>query len=253
MSLQLEGSSVERRDGYRVIRTPQNPTYWWGNFLLLDEAPGVGEFDGWLETFRREHPTATHTTFGVDSTDGVLPAEEEVRAAGFTVERMVVMSAKAVHDPPRPNRDAVYRRVVSDDDWVQAVDLQMANNESHEPVAHRAFSEKKLEMTRAMAEAGYGGWFGAFIDGRMRAGMGLFSDGSGVARFDAVDTHPEFRGRGLAGTLVEFVSRFGFGELRAETLVMVADPEYLAIRVYRSVGFADREVQLQLERRPPDA
>jgi hypothetical protein len=31
---------------------------------------------------------------------------------------------------------------------------------------------------------------------------------------------------------------------------MVADPEYLAIRVYRSVGFAASETQLQAERPP---
>ena len=63
-------------------------------------------------------------------------------------------------------------------------------------------------------------------------------------------THPDARGRGLAGTLVHEVSRFGFDELGAETLVMVADPDYLAIRVYRSVGFADTETQLQADRKP---
>jgi hypothetical protein len=34
---------------------------------------------------------------------------------------------------------------------------------------------------------------------------------------------------------------------------MCADPGYLAIRVYRSVGFADGETQLMIERKPPDA
>ena len=54
----------------------------------------------------------------------------------------------------------------------------------------------------------------------------------------------------LAGTLVHEISRFGFADLEAETLVMVADPEYLAIRVYRSVGFADTEIQIGVERKP---
>ena len=48
------------------------------------------------------------------------------------------------------------------------------------------------------------------------------------------------------------ISRFGFADLDAETLVMVADPEYLAIRVYRSVGFADTEVQVGVERWPTE-
>jgi predicted GNAT family acetyltransferase len=80
--------------------------------------------------------------------------------------------------------------------------------------------------------------------------MGLFRAGSGLARFQSVETRPEARGRGLAGTLVHHVSGYGFAELEARTLVMVADPAYLAIRVYRSVGFAETESQLQAERRP---
>lgn len=46
------------------------------------------------------------------------------------------------------------------------------------------------------------------------------------------------------------VGRYGFDELGARTLVMVADPDYPAIRVYRSVGFEDAETQLQAERKP---
>ena len=75
------------------------------------------------------------------------------------------------------------------------------------------------------------------------------TDSTGLARFQSVQTHPDARGRGLAGTLVHHVSRYGFGPLGAHTLVMVADPTYLAIRVYRSVGFEVAETQLQVERR----
>ena len=67
-----------------------------------------------------------------------------------------------------------------------------------------------------------------------------------------VSVRPDARGRGLAGTLVHEISRFGFADLDAQTLVMVADPEYLAIRVYRSVGFADTEVQIGTERKPEE-
>ena len=34
---------------------------------------------------------------------------------------------------------------------------------------------------------------------------------------------------------------------------MVADPDYLAIRVYRAVGFADTETQLGAQRSPDQA
>ena len=98
--------------------------------------------------------------------------------------------------------------------------------------------------------AGHGAWFGAFVDGRLLSQMGLVAASPGLARFQSVETHPDARGQGLAGTLVDHVSRYGFGELGATTLVMVADPDYSAIRLYRSVGFSDGESQLQAEKPP---
>jgi ribosomal protein S18 acetylase RimI-like enzyme len=65
-----------------------------------------------------------------------------------------------------------------------------------------------------------------------------------------VQTHPDARNQGLASTLVHHASTYGFAELGARTLVMVADPEYLAIRIYRALGFSDNETQLQFTKHP---
>jgi ribosomal protein S18 acetylase RimI-like enzyme len=76
------------------------------------------------------------------------------------------------------------------------------------------------------------------------------SVGGGRARYQAVETDPDFRRRGLAGSLVFHVSRFGFEALEAHTLVMVADPNYFAIDLYRALGFEATQAQLQIERPP---
>ena len=52
----------------------------------------------------------------------------------------------------------------------------------------------------------------------------------------------------IARAVLAFANRFGFEVLGAERLVMVADPAYFAIDLYRSMGFVDRETQLQIER-----
>jgi hypothetical protein len=39
--------------------------------------------------------------------------------------------------------------------------------------------------------------------------------------------------------------------MAVRTLVIVADPDEPAIRIYRSVGFRDAELQVQLQRNPP--
>ena len=36
--LTLGGSTIEHRDDHLVVRTPDNPLHWWGNFLLLPAA-----------------------------------------------------------------------------------------------------------------------------------------------------------------------------------------------------------------------
>ncbi len=249
--LEHGGSQVEDRDDHLVVRTPHNPSFWWGNFLLLAGPPAADDADRWLERFATAFPGAPHVALGVDGTSGQAGDLAGFTERGLTVEVSTVMTASTVHEPPRPNTRATYRRLVSDDDWAQSVELQLAcDDDGLEGASHREFVVTRTATHRALAERGRGGWFGAFLEGRLVSQMGLLSASPGLARFQAVETHPAERGQGLAGTLVHHVSRVGFGELGARTLVMVADPGYLAIRVYRSVGFEGSEVQLGAARRP---
>ena len=252
MLLALQGSAIEEHDDYLAVRSPHNPDFWWGNFLLLRADPSSTSVLHWEEAFTREFPTASHRAFGVDGTRGGTAAFGEFAAAGYDVEASVVMTATAVHAPPHPNRDATYRRLDLTDplDREAAIDLRMANAPTREPTGHRRFLGESMTSMAALQEQGAGSWFGAFLDGRMVSGMGLFSDGHGLARFQSVDTHPEARGRGLAGTLVHYVSTYGLTPLGATTLVMVADPDYHAIRIYRSVGFENTETQVAIELAP---
>lgn len=251
--LQLAGSVVDDRGDHLVVRTPHNPRFWWGNFLLLERVPMAADTDRWIERFRTEFPGAEHMALGFDGADGTVDDLAAFAERGVRCEALTVMSASAVNEPPRPNREALYRQLRSHDDWAQSVELRVACNNEQEERAYREFATLKVATNRTLAEAGHGGWFGAFLDGQLVAQMGLFAAGAGLARFQAVETHPEFRGQGLAGTLVHQVSRYGFGQLGAKTLVMVADPLYLAVRVYRSVGFLDDESQLQAFESPATA
>jgi RimJ/RimL family protein N-acetyltransferase len=248
--LEISGSQVTDRGDHLVVRTPDNPTFWWGNFLLLAAPPADRErAEGWLAAFEAEFPQARHRTFGIDGTSGVATDAGFFAQAGLEVDVTTVMTASEVHAPPRPDTVATYRPLDGDADWAQQVELSMAG----EDVGYdREFCEARAAQLRRLVDAGHGQWWGAFEDGRLLSSMGLFRASPGLARFQTVKTHPEARGRGLAGTLVHAISRFGFDELGAQTLVMVADPDYLAIRVYRSVGFADTEVQVGVERKPPN-
>jgi ribosomal protein S18 acetylase RimI-like enzyme len=248
--LERSGSLLEDRGTHLVVRTPDNPTYWWGNFLLLATPPSdADDARRWLGAFEAEFPEARHRAFGVDGHDGDRSDLAPFADVGLDLDVSTVMTATAVHEPARPNTDATYRRLESDADWHQQIELDLAGEE---PGTHDLeFVTARSQAERRLVAAGYGAWWGAFEADRLLASMGLFTASPGLARFQNVKTHPDARGRGLAGTLVHRVSRYGFDDLGATTLVMVADPDYLAIRIYRSVGFADTERQLQAERKPP--
>jgi len=237
--LALEGSQVTDRGDHLVIRTLSNPDYWWGNFLLLrDLKPGSG--GGWMARFAAEFPDAQHTALGLDEPDGraVDPGE----LAGMTMERNAVMTATSVHAPPHPNTEAVFRTLEGDADWQQSLELTAAVY-AGEPGGDAGFLTAQLAAKRALTEAGHGAWSGAFLDGTLVSQLGLITVESGLARYQSVETHPAARRRGLAGTLVWHAGATALtGGTR--TLVMVAEPDDAAIRVYRSVGFTVTEHQL---------
>ncbi len=247
--LEHSGSTVTDRGSYLVVRTPDNPTFWWGNHLLLADAPrDEAEAEEWLATFAREFPEARHRTFGVDGTTGDVADVAPFADLGMETEVLSVMTATEVHPPPRPHTGATIRTLTSDDDWAQQVELSMVGEEFG---YDREFCTARTLAERSLVEQGYGAWWAAFDGETLLASLGLFTASPGLARFQHVKTHPDARGRGLAGTLVHRASRYGFDDLGAHTLVMVADPDYLAIRIYRSVGFADTERQVQVTRKPP--
>ena len=244
--LKLGGSVVEDRSDHLVVRTPHNPTFHWGNFVLLDRPPAAQEVPGVLAEFDAAFPDSRHRAIGVDVTTDRAEALAPLVEAGLSLEIAAVMTARATRPPPRPDTQASYRPLTSDDDWGQRVALSARCNENHETDDYLGFATARAATDRLLTESGHGAWWGAFHEGRLVSSLGLFRAGAGLGRFQSVETDPDFRGRGLAGTLVHHVSRWGLSELGAETLVMVADPEYVAIRVYRSVGFAETERQTQL-------
>jgi GNAT superfamily N-acetyltransferase len=247
----LEGGQVVDYGDYLTLHSPQNPMFWWGNFLLMPESALRDEADTWVSRFARAFPDAEHMAIGVDGTDGCTARPASYLEAGFRLECSTVMTATAVRSPPHGNQTAQYRPLETEDDWRQAVELRIAC--ADDPASSREFSERRVADQRRIAEAGHGSWFGAFQNGRLAAQLGLYSDGGPIARFQNVETHPLARRQGLAGTLVHRAGRYGLDTLGARTLVMVADPGYSAIRIYRSVGFADRETQVTLQREPARA
>jgi GNAT superfamily N-acetyltransferase len=277
----LEGAETTDRGDYLVVRTRDNPDFYWGNFLLLGAWPEPGSADGWLARFAAEFPAARHVALGVDAesdmpvpasgrlggvvfpqggsggmgppgkerASGASGAPEEFRAAGLEPERATVLTCvgTGVVPPPRPSTEAEIRRLESDDDWQQSLQLAIrCFGDSGSYLSHRAAARRRI------TREGRGAWFGAFTAGRLVAQLGVCDAGQGLVRYQDVETDPAARRRGLAGTLVWRAGRYAAEAFAARLLVIVADPAENAIRVYRGCGFADAQSQFSFERQPAE-
>jgi len=250
-----EGSEVTDRGGYLVIRSPGNPGFWWGNFLLLRAWPREG--DGWLDRFAAEFPQAEHVAIGVDVTEAGGPEVGSAVPAEFAAlepETSTVLTSAGIQKPRHVNTEAEIRPLESDQDWRQSLELTLRCYGEQSPGDFQQLrSATRRRLTQGAqgvqgAQAGRAAWFGAFDGGRLVAQLGICDAGGGLARYQDVETDPAARRRGLAGTLVWHAGRFARAGLGASTLVIVADPAEGAIRIYRGCGFADAQTQFGFAR-----
>lgn len=251
--LAATGSVIEEHDQHVVVRTPDNPTFYWGNFLLLRVVPTELEVVLWIELFERTFPDCGHLALGIDLPDGGVRDLSGFVTAGLTVEVSQVLTANEVAPPRAVRHTAEIRPLVSTSDWEALVDLSVrvnaAEDDPHPEDEYRIFSGRRARTDRALVESRRGAWFGAFADDAMVASLGVVAVDGDLARYQQVQTDPDHRSQGLAGTLLHAAGQHALTHLGATTLVIVADPDHHAIDLYRRVGFSDTEVQLQAQRR----
>jgi ribosomal protein S18 acetylase RimI-like enzyme len=242
---------IHDRGDHLVVRTPTSPGFFWGNYLLYRHPPGPGDLARWKAAFAREigvPPGVRHIALGWDSVGGESGAVQPFLEDGFELQRGVVLSARDVRVPPRVRPDVVVRPLREDEDWERALEMQiLCQPPGHRADAYRAFRGRQLARARRMVGAGLGRWFGAFLGDGMVGSLGLFGR-AGLGRFQDVETHPEFRRRGVCSTLVHAASRHGLRRMGLRTLVLVADEGEPADGIYRSVGFEPVELQASLEK-----
>lgn len=253
-------AEVTERDDCLVVRTPANPTYYWGNCLVLPRLPADDELAHWRARFDAEitqrQPASRHVAIGIDDEfrGERRPAWE---AAGFALKVNHMLALPAGAQPPlaRTPRGRVELRPLDLASEGEALaEVEMTDAEGFEPVGYRAYLMRQHERYLAMQAAGLLRWFGLWCDGRLAATCGLMRDppGEGASgRFQRVVTHAQWRRRGLATSLVHGVSRWGFEQWRLGTLYMAADPDDVAIGIYRSVGFRDLSTGIGLQRNAP--
>ena len=245
----FDGEIIDRGD-YLVIRTPTNPTFYWGNFLLFAQPPGPGDFALWRELFAQEigvPPQTEHQVFGWDTVDGEEGVIQPFLDAGFRRDRGLVLTCNEPLSPARSSSSVSIRALKTNDEWQQAVELQVVCREPEfQESGYRTFRQRQMARYQQMVDSGFGDWYGAYAGQQLVADLGLFHS-QGVGRYQSVETHPDFRRRGIAGALIASAGRQAKAATNLHTLVIVANEDSSAARLYQSLGFQPTERQVGLE------
>lgn len=249
----FDGDVIER-EGYTVLRTPSNPNYHWGNFLVFDRSPSPGDVGAWISRFIEEiaaKQVTGHVLFGwnvtassEDEAVGIAAFEE----AGMAFEASPLMSAPTLHAPQYMHQDIDVRPLRTDDEWEAATTLQIASrNQAFGLESYTRFKRAQMIKYRAMAEAGVGQWYGAFLGESLVADLGIYHNNEGLARYQSVETRADMRRQGICGRLVFESARLferTYGSI--EQWVIVSEATGAAARVYQRVGFRTQQMSPSL-------
>ncbi|MCO5144200.1 MAG: GNAT family N-acetyltransferase [Oligoflexia bacterium] len=230
---------VDDRGEYTVVRTLTNPNFFWGNLLIFPRAPKNEDFEKWKMIFKKEFtdPSIYHMTFAWDSEESDESRFSHFIENGFDFQKQVILATNKVNAPPYPNNEIEIKPVKSLGEWEEVVAIQVASSHDHLPKEEwRKFYLSQRERYKKMIEAGIGEWFGAFLHKRLVASLGIFHNHK-IGRYQIVSTHPEHTRKGICGTLVYETAKYALKNWKLTNLVMCADQEYHAARIYESVGF----------------
>jgi RimJ/RimL family protein N-acetyltransferase len=238
----IDGEVIDR-GSYLVVRTHSNPNYFWGNLLIFDRPPRQGDYESWTALFHHEFrdPRIYHVTLAWDSPEGIVGDVSEFVERGYLLEKSIVLTSERVHLPQKHNTRIEVRVLSSEAEWDEMVNVQTRGaNDLISRASWEGFNRSQAARYRQAERMGMGRWFGAFLDGRLVAGLGIFVV-DGIGRYQQVSTDPEFQRRGICGTLVHRTANIALETMGAKKLVMIADEAYHAARIYESVGFVPTE------------
>ncbi|HML52249.1 MAG TPA: GNAT family N-acetyltransferase [Propionicimonas sp.] len=246
--LQLFGSTIEPHPDHLVVRTPANPDFHWGNFILVTDAEKAAEADRWLDVFADAHPQADWVAIGLITP----PLDHSAWAShGLDVEVDEALSTRQC--PTGSALPAGYQaRRLNGADWESLAEVEIRDNHAsgtYDDATHERFLRARL---RAVSEASHRdalAYFGAFHGEDLVSSLGIVVCGR-RARYQSVGTDSAHRRHGLAGHLLELAARWA-SDQGCDEWVIVTEATNPAGRLYRSVGFEPDVATASVYRTPP--
>lgn len=241
-------STLEELDDRFILRSPNEPTFWFGNTVIFKTDQVDPETQ--IARFRAEFPDAEHVTIQWDQTQ-MAPDErlEAYSKLGFKTDACDVLVLTGALTRSSPPDGIIIRPLASDDDWAQATELQGITGvaEGHDADDFLPYVKTRMDVCRRQTESGLACWFGAFAGDELAADLGIYAD-ERTARFQAVETREAYRRRGICAAMVTAGADWALSKHPDTKLVIIAETDGPAGRIYRRCGFERTESLISVYR-----
>ena len=157
--LELFGSTIETHDDHLVVRTPTNPDFHWGNFILVTDERQTHLADHWVQVFGQAHPAADWIAIGLIA----APADpSQWRSRGLLVDVDEALSTTTI--PVGGALAEGYRaRRLAGADWAELANSEIRDNlESglYDPEIHERFVRTRIQRLATLSESDALAYFG---------------------------------------------------------------------------------------------
>lgn len=225
---------IEKKE-YFVIRSFRNPYFHWGNFLIFKQAPKENDLSKWEEYFCAEFPEFIHQHRAFTWIKG--EERRNFKIPDYLLEKTVCLTAKDVQHVNQINPDITLRRIQVEQEWLELEKKQAERMtpEERDP-SFLNFNRQRFQDYKAMVDKHLGDWFIADLGGKWVGDLGLFY-GDGMACYQNVTTYPGFEGRGIAHALIYGSAKYALKNYPIKELVIVADEDSRAQKIYQNLGF----------------
>ena len=246
LELSAVDGQVNHFDSFIQVRSPDNPGYYWGNYLLFPEPPEVDQLTVFIDKFRdqfQEFPDVKHVLLRWDGAALAVDVLGRAKDLNLVPDHGFELIANTLPDPDPGKVEIRPINFSADFELVTALNILCDPQEESDSDGYRLFKQRLRNSWRVRVEAEKMRWWGAFVGDRLVGQCGMVICSDHLGRYQSIETHPDYRRQGICTALVSKVRRHAMENEGCRAELLGAEPKGHALGLYQKLGFTIQDTQ----------